>query len=97
MGKNETFHIYVKSEPGYSPKYPAHVIVLLDSVCAVRDLITNCNKSQIATVVSQFVTVAICDGSKYNLSYANEYICRRVDIVKWNTNDTYIEFSSAFS
>ena len=42
--------------------------VLLDSVCAVTALITNCDKSQIATVVSQFVTVAICDCSKYNFS-----------------------------
>ena len=42
--------------------------VLLDSVCAVTALITNCDKSQIATVVSQFVTVAICDGSKHNFS-----------------------------
>ena len=42
--------------------------VLLDSVCAVKASITNCNKSQIATMVSQFVTVAICDGSKHNFS-----------------------------
>ena len=42
--------------------------VLLDSVCAVTALITNCDKSQIATVVSQFVTVAIFDGSKHNYS-----------------------------
>ena len=42
--------------------------VLLDSVCAVTALITNCDKSQIATVVSQFVTVAICDGSKHSFS-----------------------------
>ena len=42
--------------------------VLLDSVCAVTAWITNCDKSQIATVVSQFVTFAICDGSKHNFS-----------------------------
>ena len=42
--------------------------VLLDSVCAVTASITNCAKSQIATMVSQFVTVAICDGSKHNFS-----------------------------
>ena len=42
--------------------------VLFDSVCAVTAWITNCDKSQIATVVSQFVTVAICDGSKHNFS-----------------------------
>ena len=46
--------------------------VLLDSVCAVTALITNCDKSQIATAgipeFSQFVTVAICDGSKHNFS-----------------------------
>ena len=42
--------------------------VLLDSVCAVTASIANCDKSQIATMVSQFVTVAICDGSKHNFS-----------------------------
>ena len=46
--------------------------VLLDSVCAITALITNCDKSQIATAgipeLSQFVTLAICDGSKHNLS-----------------------------
>ena len=46
--------------------------VLLDSVCHVTALITNCDKSQIATVeipdLSQFVIVTICDGSKYNFS-----------------------------
>ena len=46
--------------------------MLFDSVCAVTALITNCNKSQIATAgipeLSQFVTVAICDGSKHNCS-----------------------------
>ena len=25
MGKNVSFHIHVKSEPGYSPKYTEHV------------------------------------------------------------------------
>ena len=44
--------------------------MLLDSVYAVTALITNCHKSQIATAgipeLSQFVTVAICDGSKHN-------------------------------
>ena len=46
--------------------------VLLDSVCAVTALITNCDKSQIATAgipeLSQFMTVAICDSSKHNFS-----------------------------
>ena len=46
--------------------------VLLDSVCAVTALITNWDKSQIATAgipeLSQFVTLAICDGSKHNFS-----------------------------
>ena len=42
--------------------------VLLDSVCAVTAMITKCDKSQNATTripeLSQFVTVAFCDGSK---------------------------------
>ena len=34
MGKNDTFHIHVKSEPGYSPKYPEHVFSVIGlSVC----------------------------------------------------------------
>ena len=72
MDKNETFHIDVKSEPGFSPKYPNTFSVLLDSVCAVRAMITKCDKSQNATAripeVSHFVTVAFCDGSKWNFS-----------------------------
>ena len=49
MGKNAIFHIHVKSERGYSPKYPEHFLVLLDSVCAVTAMITKCEKSQNAT------------------------------------------------
>ena len=29
MGKNTTFHVHVKSEPGYSPKYPEHVFSVI--------------------------------------------------------------------
>ena len=29
MGKYETFHIHVKSEHGYSPKYPEHVFSVI--------------------------------------------------------------------
>ena len=68
MGRNATFHIHVKSKHGYSPKYPEHVFNVIESICHVNALITNCDKSQIAMMVSQFVTVAICDGSKYNFS-----------------------------
>ena len=46
--------------------------VLLDSVCAVTAMITKCDKSQNATAripeLSQFVTVAFCDGSNCNFS-----------------------------
>ena len=46
--------------------------VLLESICHIKALITNCDKSQIATAgipeLSQFVTLAICDGSKHNFS-----------------------------
>ena len=72
MGTNATFHIHVKSEQGYSLKYPKHISVLLESICHITALITNCDSSQIATTgipdLSQFVTVAICDGSKHNFS-----------------------------
>ena len=34
MGKNETFHIHVKSEPGYCTKYPEHDFSVIGlSVC----------------------------------------------------------------
>ena len=46
--------------------------VLLDSICTVTAIITKCEKSQNATAripeLSQFVTVAFCDGSKCNFS-----------------------------
>ena len=46
--------------------------VLLESICHIKALVTNCDKSQIATAgipeLSQCVTVAICDGSKHNFS-----------------------------
>ena len=53
---------------GTLPSTQNTFLVFLDSICAVTALIKNCDKSQIATVVSQFVTVAICDGSKHNFS-----------------------------
>ena len=68
MGKNETFHIHVKVNLGTLPSTHNTFSVLLDSVCAVTASIANCDKSQIATMVSQFVTVAIYDGSKHNFS-----------------------------
>ena len=57
-----------KMNMGTLPSTQNTFSVLLDSVLAVTALISNCDKSQIATVVSQFVTVAICDGSKHNFS-----------------------------
>ena len=57
-----------KVNMGTLPSTPNTFSMLLDSVCAVMALITNCDRSQIATIVSQFVTVAICDGSKCNFS-----------------------------
>ena len=44
MGKNDTFHIYVKSEPGYSPKYPEHVFSViglsLDTTAQIDFIVT---------------------------------------------------------
>ena len=61
MGKNETFHIDVKSEPGFSPKYPEHVFSFIGlSVCRqgydhkMRQ-ITKCNGKD-------SWIVAFCDG-----------------------------------
>ena len=51
MGKNATFHIHVKREPVYSPKYPEHVFSVIGlSLCRhgldhkLRQ-ITNCDDS----------------------------------------------------
>ena len=49
--------------------------VLLESICQVTALVTNCDKSQIATIVSQFVTVSICDGS--DATFQNDANCAR--------------------
>ena len=68
MGEIQLFIFMSKVNLGTLPSTQNTFLVLLDSVCAVTALITNCDKSQIATVVSQFVTVAICDGSKHNFS-----------------------------
>ena len=56
MGKNTTFHINVKSEHGYSPKYPEHVFSVVGRSFRRHGFdhklrqITNCDGS-----------VAICD------------------------------------
>ena len=72
MGKNAIFHINVKSNLGTLPSTQNTFSVLLDSICAVTAMITKCDKSQNATTripeLSQFVTVAFCDGSKCNFS-----------------------------
>ena len=56
MGRNATFHIHVKNEHGYSPKYTEHVFSVIGLNMIRQDLdhklrqITNCDDS-----------VAICD------------------------------------
>ena len=66
------FILMSKVNLGTLPSTQNTFSVLLDSVCAVTALITNCDKSQIATAgipeLSQFVTVAICECSKHNFS-----------------------------
>ena len=61
-----------KVDMGILPSTPNTFSMLLDSVCAVTAMITKCDKSQNATAripeLSQFVTVAFCDGSKCNFS-----------------------------
>ena len=72
MGRKATFQIHVKNEHSTLPSTQNTFSVLLDSIRHVSTLITNCDKSQIATAripeLSQFVTLAICDGSEYNFS-----------------------------
>ena len=70
--KMQIFIFMSKMNLGTLPSTENTFLVLLDTVCAVTALITNCYKSQIATAgspdLSQFVTVTICDGSKHNCS-----------------------------
>ena len=71
MGNTGTFPIHVKREHGFSSTQNTFSVLLV-SVCAVMALITNCDKSQKAAAripdLSKFVTVAIFDGLKYNIS-----------------------------
>ena len=70
--KTQSLRFLSKVNLGTLPSTQNTFSMLFDSVCAVTALITNCDKSQIATAgipeLSQFVTVAICDGSKHNFS-----------------------------
>ena len=72
MGKNAFFKNVSKVNLGILPSTQNTFSVLLDSVWAVTAMITKCDKSQNATAripeLSQFVTVAFCDGSKYSFS-----------------------------
>ena len=70
--KIQLFMFMSKVNLGTLPSTQNTFSVLLDSVCAVTAMITKCDKSQNATAripeLSQFVTVAFCDGSKHNFS-----------------------------
>ena len=70
--KIQLFMFMSKVNMGNLPSTQNTFSVLLDSVCAVTAMIKKCDKSQNATAripeLSQFVTVAFCDGSKCNFS-----------------------------
>ena len=74
MGKNTTFHINVKSKPGYSPKYPEHVFSVIGLSWCLQGFdhklrqITNCDGS-----------VAICDCR--NLRRFKTQLLRLISIV----------------
>ena len=72
MGKKWNFSYSCQKLTWVLSQVPKHVFSVMDSVCAVTALITNCDKSQIATArileLSNIVTVAICDGSENNFS-----------------------------
>ena len=74
--------------------------MLLDSVCAVMAMITKCDKSQNATAripeLSQFVTVAFCDGSKCNFSdrfHSNRGYTSKCRIMFTSKLDPFKKFS----
>ena len=79
--KMKLFIFMSKVNMGALPSTQNTFSVLLDAVCAVTAMITKCDKSHNATAripeLSQFVTVAFCDGSKYNFSDSCPY-CKRV-------------------
>ena len=70
--KMQFFIFMSKVTLGTLPSTQNMFSVLLESICHIKAWITNCDKSQIAMAgipeLSQFVTVAICDGSKHNFS-----------------------------
>ena len=70
--KMKLFIFMSKVNMGTLPSTQNTFSVLLDSICAVTAMITKCDKSQNATAripeLSQFVTVAFFDGSKFNFS-----------------------------
>ena len=70
--KMQLFIFMSKVNLGTLPNTQNTFSVSFESICQVKTLITNCDKSQIATAempeLSQFVTVAICDGSKHNFA-----------------------------
>ena len=70
--KMKLFIFMSKVNMGTLPSTQNTFSVLLNSICAVTAMITKCNKSQNATAripeLSQFVTVAFCDGSKCSFS-----------------------------
>ena len=70
--KMKLFIFMLKVNMGTLPSIQNTFSVLLDSICAVTAMITKYDKSQNATAripeLSQFVTVAFCDGSKCNFS-----------------------------
>ena len=68
--KMQNFHIHGKSEPGHSLKYPEHIFSVIGINMPRHSLdhklrqITNCDDR--IPALSKFVTVAICDDSKYS-------------------------------
>ena len=70
--KIQLFMFMSKVNMGTLPSTQNTFSLWLDSFCAITAMITKCDKSQNATAripeLSQFVTVAFCDGSKCNFS-----------------------------
>ena len=96
MGKNTTFHIHVKSEPGYSPKYPEHVFSVIGlSLCRhgldhkLRQ-ITNCDNSGILAVafcdLSHFVIMAVTAQTESNNTINVFWVLGRVPMFTFDMN-----------
>ena len=86
MGKNVSFHIRVKSEHGYSPKYTEHVISVVGLSLRRHGFdhklrqITNCDTIVAICDLSQFVIKAMTAQTESNNTFVPLLNCLSAQI-----------------